>query len=273
MAESTLSLALTELQGDVGFFLGFGRGLGTSGDPTWTTQQQASVTSCMKSGLRQFYFPPPVAGETSSYDWSFTKPIGTLILPLNAQSITLPDDFGGIDGQITVQGSNVALNPWPLSIMNEGTLRQYYALTPTRTGRPLAAAVVPLKQTTVASGQRFQLNIFPIADQAYTLLFPYYISPDALTTGNPFPLGGLQHAETVREACLMAAENFLDDAAQIHHQKFMERLAASVNMDRRLKAQLTGYNGDNSDRLHLGFNREGLHGYGYGGIRVNNVQY
>jgi hypothetical protein len=273
MAESTLSLALTDLQGDVGYFLGYGRGLGTVTDPTWNSQQQQNVTVCVNSGLRQFYFPPPLPGEMGSYDWSFTKPITTLTLPSGAQYIQLPDDFGGIDGQITVQGVTTSLTPWPINIVGEGTLRQYYANIPTASGRPTMAAVVPLKGTSVSSGQRFQLNFWPQADQNYTINFPYYIHPDALTTGTPFPLGGLIHAETIRESCLMAAENFLDDTSQIHAQKFMERLTASVNNDRRLKPQLVGLNRDRSDLAALDYNRQILHYFNYGGITVEGVQY
>lgn len=269
--ESTLSLSLNDLAGDVGDFLGYGRG-SDNGDLAWTDQQARDVSSCLKSGLRQFYFPTPLPGEHSSYDWSFTKPIGLIRLLQNEQTVALPDDFGGAESYITVSPTNVTETPWIVQLMGEGTLRQAFSLTPTRTGKPIMAAVIPLKPTSQQGGQRFQLNVYPIADQDYTLQIPYYINPNALTADNPYPLGGLQHSETIREACLMAAENFKDDASTIHAYKFMERLAASVNSDRRLKPQLTGYNADRSDSREC-WDRPNLHGTNWSGIRYNGVQY
>src|SRR5438552_16657040 len=101
MAEPTLSLAIDDLRGEVGFFLGFGRGA-PKGDATWTTQQLATIDSAVASGLRQFYFPPPVEGQASSYDWSFLKPIVTLAVASQTRTTPLPDDFGGLEGRINL---------------------------------------------------------------------------------------------------------------------------------------------------------------------------
>lgn len=269
--ESTLSLSLDDLAGDVGVFLGHGRGA-ANGEQEWDDQQQANVTSCVKSGLRQFYFPPPLPNETASYDWSFLKPLAVLVLPEGARSLRLPDDFGGPEGQITVLGTTTAQTPWAVPLMGEGSVRQNYALTPSRTGRPLMAALVPLKATTKDRGQRYELLVYPEADADYSLQFPYYVNPDHLTAANPYPLGGMQHAETIREACLAAAESFLDDGASVHRMMFAQRLAASVHSDRRLKPQTLGYNRDRSDQAHAGV-REALHYLNHGGITVNGVQY
>ena len=256
--ESTLSLTLDDLSATVGTFLGYGRGL-AKGDTEWTTEQQAGITECLASGLRQFYFPPPLPGERSPYDWSFLKPVASLTLDEGEQEQKLPDDFGGFEGRITVVGAETSQNPWAINLIGEGALREAYAVSPTRTGRILAAALVPLRASGVGKGQRFKLTVFPIADQSYTLQFRYYLNPDALTASAPYPYGGTMHAETIREAVLMAAENFLDDGSQVHQMKFTERLAASIGMDRRMKPQQLGYNGDNSDVKHLGLYRGDFH--------------
>ncbi len=54
-------------------------------------------------------------------------------------------------------------------------------------------------------------------------------------------------AETFREACLKAAENFLDDSATVHEANFTQLLTRSQDIDRRNKPQNLGYNRDLSD--------------------------
>ena len=104
--ESTLALQYKDLLAETGLFLGFGRGE-EFGDTAWTTQQQAAIESCVKSGLRNFYWPPPVEGTPSSYDWSFLKPTASLALVSGQSAIQLPDDFGGFDGPLTVLTSKL----------------------------------------------------------------------------------------------------------------------------------------------------------------------
>jgi hypothetical protein len=48
--------------------MGYGRSTTFSG---MSTAFQGDVTSIINRGLRQFYYPPPLPGETSSHQWSF----------------------------------------------------------------------------------------------------------------------------------------------------------------------------------------------------------
>lgn len=266
--ESSLTAAYNEIAGEVGLFLGYGRGA-ANGDVPWTSFQQANIDSAVRSGLRQFYFPPPVQGVTdSSYDWSFLKPTATVDFPVNAKTIPMPDDFGGFEGEITLQSTS-GNYWWTVELRNEGQIRQMYALTPNFSGRPLMAALQPLKGTTGTQGQRWQLYLFPAADTDYTLQFQYYILPDYLSGAFPYAYGGMAHVETIIESCLEAAERKLDDAATVHAQKFQERLQASISLDRRSKPQALGYNHDRSD--NRGWRREWNHYQDH--ITVKGVQY
>lgn len=267
--ESTLSLTLDDLRGEVGFFLGHGRGAAL-GDPTWTSQQLAAIDSCVKSGLRTFYFPPPLDGMEASYDWSFLKPVGSLALAQGASTIPLPDDFGGLEGPVSLYTTTSQIS-WPIQVVHEGTVRQRYAELPTASGRPDMAAVQWIKGTTATAGQRAQLLVWPLADGAYTLQVPYYVNPDYLTAAFPYHLGGGQHAETVLESCLAIAEQRLDDAATVHTMKFKERLLASINADRKLKPQTLLYNGDRSDMRDRRW--QGRNHYWDQPVTVNGIQY
>ncbi len=244
MPESTLNLKKTDFEASVGLFLGFGRGA-LNGDPAWSTQQLAVIAECVNEGHRIFYYPEPEYDGAAPYDWSFLHPTATLTLPHGAQFVVLPDDFGGMEGSLTLLGSTSL--PTLLRFQSEPSVRQLYAANPGQTGAPLAFAVAPVKGTTQLSSQRQQLVWFPGADQNYTAQFQYYLLPDALTANWPWSYGGAQHASTIREACLKVAENMMDDAASVHSQEFQKRLSASIGMDRKLKPQHGGRNIDRSD--------------------------
>ncbi len=254
MSQSTLSLKMSDLEGAIGLFLGRGRGT-ANGDSAWSTQDQSIITGLRNSGERTFYHP---AIEGVIYVWSFLRPVATLTLPQAASVfpqanlagaaissiLPMPDDFGGIEGELTVSSPTSAL--WE-SVPLIADVRPYYARNPTLTGRPRMANVEPIRGTTPSAGQRHQLCVWPAADQAYTLQFAYYINPNAMNGTLPYALGGPQHAETLQAACVAAAELYLDDMRGPRWEYFQERLLASVNMDRKLKPQLLGYNRDRSD--------------------------
>lgn len=247
--ESTLALQYQDLMGEVGLFLGWGRGA-YFGDTAWDTRQQNIIDRTVASGLRQFYYPPPAQGMTGSYDWSFLKPTALLDFPPGVDLIPLPDDFGGFEGPLTLQTTGSTAQPWRIEWRNEGDIRRMYSLTPSQTGPPIYASETPVKGTVATAGQRFQLLIFPVADMDYTLQCQYYIHPDYLSGAFPYAYGGPAHAETILESCLAIAEERLDDVAKgqgPHGIKFMERLLASISMDRRHKPQKIGRNLDRSD--------------------------
>jgi hypothetical protein len=242
--ESTLAIKKADLEAEVGLFLGYGRGE-AFGDTAWSAQQEAVIESCVKSGIRQFYFPPPV-DNGATYDWSFLTPTVSLSLASDASTLLLPADFGGMEGTMTLSTSGSQVS-WPITLTGEGLIRQQFAAAPSATGRPMYAAVEPLKGTSAKKGQRFQLYVWPTADQAYTLRATYYILPNYLTGDQPYCYGGAAHAETILESCLAIAEQRFDDARAVHSAKFMERLHASIGIDRKHKPQNMGRNRDLSD--------------------------
>lgn len=270
MAEPTLSIQFSELQARVGSFMGWGRGAAYN-DPAFTNDQQFQIDGIVGSGLRNFYYPSSVDGQPSSYDWSFLHPTATALLPVAAQTVTLPDDFGGFEDKINLLTTTATAQPWDIQWRNEGLIRQMYAETPQMSGPPMYACQTPLKGTTGTQGQRWILLIFPAADQIYTLQFQYWINPDYLSGAFPFAYGGTQHSETILESCLAVAEVRLDDAMSVHTAKFKERLQASISVDRRNKPQKIGYNRDRSDQPSM--TRQDVHWWApaatYGGGSFN----
>ena len=70
-----LGLTREELREEIGRFLGYGR--------TWSsfnTGMKEDVNALIRRGLRQFYSPPPIAGNKRSHEWNFLRPTKTLTL-------------------------------------------------------------------------------------------------------------------------------------------------------------------------------------------------
>lgn len=236
MPEPTLSVPNAELEADVGWFLGLGRGANYS-ETAWSSRNQLSITKAVKSGLRMFYFP------SSGYSWSFIRPTRSVTLVSGAQSVDLPDDFGGIEG--TVQFMNSGRMFCSVEVTNEQRLSRMYADMPDVTGQPMFCAVRTPSTTSLNKGQRPNLQVYPQADDDYTLEFQMYLNPDALSATFPYALGGTTHIETVRAACLAAAERDINNVQHgPQYQHFMERMQASEKLDRRNKAQHLGMNID-----------------------------
>ena len=247
MAESSLSLAYYDFLGDVGEYLGYGRGdLGSNTDSAWTSAQETAVTRAVAAGQRQFYTPPPLEGERFAHEWSFLKPTGSVTLPSGDSEVAMPDDFAGFDGPVTITTSGTTVSG-TLTLVGEQLVRQAQAENGSTTGQPQMVALVPVKGTTVKEGQRFKLLVWPAADAAYVLSFPYVLLPDAITGARPYAYGGAQHVETVLASCLERAEFYRDNQRGVCWANWMDRLAASVSIDRRNRPVNLGRNRDDSD--------------------------
>jgi hypothetical protein len=228
--------------------LGFGRGA-DFGETTWTTAQRNIIDEHVKTGLRRFYFPSLTMNSPSSYAWTFLKPTAEILMSEGVETVALPDDFNGFDSSITVtQDQGACFDPiWPTGI---GRIDELYSRSPDATGRPQVVAVVPIKGTSTLAGQRYELKVFPKPDGEYTLTGRYVILPNCLSGTMPYCYGGAAHADTIRESCLAAAEKDSDDMSGLHEMQFQQRLAASISIDRRMQAQVLGYNGDKSVRAN-----------------------
>lgn len=250
MSESSLNLKKADLESKVGIFLGWGGGENLADTP-WTTMQKNRIKDAVDSGYRQFITPSPDQNG-ASHDWSFLRPVASIALANGSQTVQLPDDYGSLEGTITVTQSSTD-SMWPVQVTGEGRIREMYAKLPSATGRPVWAAERPIRGTGHERSSRYELVVYPEANEAFTLEFSYYLLPEALTDANPYCYGGMQHAETILESCLAVAEERINDERGLHSQKFVERLAASMAIDRRNKAQLLGYNGDRSDVRDSGY--------------------
>jgi hypothetical protein len=239
MAESTLTAAFTDLQSSVGFFLGYGRN-----SENWTSRQSDNIAAVLKAGLRQFYY--------CAYDWSFLKPWADIPLHQGENIAALPDDYGAMDGPVTVSVLGQSSFYSPLSLGDAHAVYEREKRLPDTQGIPLVICEEVIRGTDAVNGQRMRLRVWPSADSDYILTFPYRILPDALSGAMPYAYGGGQHAETLLQSCKAAAERDIDsvgagDPKAVHQPEFARMLEQSKAMDRRTKAQTVGPMLDHSD--------------------------
>ena len=160
----------------------------------------------------------------------------------------LPDDFGGLEGDmVCAEGSNKP----NVRIIGEGKIRSLRSGSTARTD-PVFVAIRPKKQTVTTTGQRFEVMFFPIPAVTKTLSYRMLVLPELLVTSTiTHPYGGAVHSETILASCLAIVESQEDEKRGPKWQEFMDRLAASIQIDKKqISADYFGYNADNSDAAH-----------------------
>lgn len=221
----------------------------------WNHNQASEVDLALQTGLRKFYAPCVLPGDKYSHEWSFLCPLGHVVTNDVVSEYDLPTGFVDIDGPLTFAPDERVIFP-PIDLVPEYRIRQLFQRT-TAAGRPTMGSV-RMKPINPAGGTLYELILWPQPDDAYQLSFRYQVNPAAMENDACLPYGGQQHAQTIIEACLAAAEELGGMAAGPvvngpHAAKFLECLIASVSLDRRTGSPETvGYNRDRSDRVGEG---------------------
>jgi hypothetical protein len=213
----------------------------------WNHKQASEVDLALETGLRKFYSPMVLPGEAYSYDWKFLKPIGTITTESGISSYDLPAGFICMEGPLTFAPDEGDF--WPsLEIVPEYRVRQKLAQD-SSSGRPRFAAI-RVKPIDPAGGTRYEVLVSPPADGTYEISYRYQVNPAGMDNDACLPYGGQQHAQTLIEACLAAAEEQMDVKNGPHAQAFVLCLQASVSSDRKTSAaEFLGPNLDGSDRV------------------------
>jgi len=233
MAESSLSIGVTDLRAEVGYFLGYGRA-----SASWTAAQLAEINSIVQSGVRRVYYPPAISAEVSGYEWSWLRPTKTLSITANDGDYDLPDDFGRLIGAFHYGADEYRASVVVVSVGKLLAMRAASALS----DLPRYAAI-RYKESTGASGQRQEVLFYPEPNEAKTLSYEYEAYSGQLTDANPYPLGGMQLAELYTESCLAVAEARINDEIGQHAQQYQALLVDAISRDRKRGARYYGQMG------------------------------
>ena len=208
-----------------------GQKLEYSGNPSaWSHTQSAKIADILRSGLRKFYNPQVLPGESFQHSWKFLTPNHEITFVADQTAYDLPPDFSVLHGPIVYRPTSTTIYP-SIKIVGSSRVEQELAGSFTATYPRLAATRV--KSNDKLHGTRHEIIFAPIPSEASTVYLKYRINPDQLTDEQALPLGGEQHAQTLIESCLAACE--VDSGRRgAHYQEFMECLRASISSDRDL---------------------------------------
>lgn len=78
---------------------------------------------------------------------------------------------------------------------------------------------------------------YPLPDTQHVLTFKARTTTIPESSDNPYILGAVQHADTIIQSCLAAAELRHTNAKGVQNAEYAERLMASISLDRQLNAQ------------------------------------
>ena len=236
--ESELSVTYADLLAEVAAFLGYGS------DPTaWSAAQRAEADRYVQAGVRRFYYPPAAAGSEVGYAWSFLNPSATLATVADESELVLPSDLGRVLGNFHYEESE---NQRSIVQISETRLQELRSRQTSSSGHP-EYACVRHKAKEPGTGQRLEVAWWPTPDAAYTLTYRYEAYNGKLSDDNPYPLGGMRHAELIVQSCLAVAEQRANDERGLHSEEFERILASAIAQDRRQGARHYGDMGDRPD--------------------------
>ncbi len=237
MAESTLTLTLSDLKIAIGQYLGVSRTVAS-----WTSETAADVGRILSTAQKAFYEPyyrPVPQAPLKVHVWSFLRARAAVTLGSGTQTYALPDDFAGfLDDRLSFSTTKT----WSLKLTSMDDvlehIQDFGTSMPSGITQPLLAAVESTSSTLGTTGQRWQIVLWPTPASTLTVTGQYRLNPAALATDAHYPLGGEAHSQTLLESCLAAAEEFQNDATStVHRDRFQELLNASILLDQRLHAQ------------------------------------
>ena len=159
----------------------------------------------------------------------------------------LPASFAGIDGPIgydTYYGTDPNIHDLDIPLMSDKSIRNMFQHLEDRDDKPRAASIYQTGATGTA-GSSFRIRFYPVPDAVYRLVYDMINEPASLS-GTQVPLGGDLHSETILASCLAIAEQyFIPNSPHGYKQNFMDRLRASVELDRNAtRSENLGYSGD-----------------------------
>lgn len=231
-----------------------GRHIGAGPNPAaWSHGQEQMIAEALRRAKRKVYNPPVLPGERYPHDWSFLRPIGSITTEAGVSTYDLPNDFAQLYGQLTHATPGSTLYP-AINFVGEHIIRQLLQRQET-SARPDRAAI-RIKTKAGGASSAYELLLWPVPDQVYTIDFRYRVNPDTSEADSLPALvesmdlhGGDRYSEMFLEAAFLAADEIMGVKRSAHDERFMRAVINAVGSDRLTGApDSMGYNGDPSSR-------------------------
>lgn len=250
MSESNLNLKMNDLKGEIGDYLGWGRGT-DGGEEAWDADTDRQLTKLLNTALRWVYDSATLDPKMPPHQWSWLTPSTNVVISSGSKTVSLPDDFAGFVSKFLIvtqddTGSVRAKVP----LVGEPYIDQAYANSSSEiSGQPTYAAERILRGNKSHS-TRSELYVYPIPSASYTFRGQYNLIARALTADAPYPYGDAKMASCFEAACRAAAEIHEDNLRPgegVEWPIFQRELAAAIQRDGRHHPKTLGKNSDRSD--------------------------
>ncbi len=221
MAESTLTYPFSDLYKDVAEYAGLGR--------TPTGDSLALAKRRVNDAYRRFL---------AAHDWHFLKMTAVLTTEGGKYRYNLPDDFSTFTRPFTYPPDDGWWNPYET---DASTILATRTGSGTTSGRPYMFAI-RTRPYTKGEGTRWEVIFHYQPDAIYQLTYSYRVSVDELVDDGDKPIGGPEHAQTLRSCCLAEVESFDEEKPGTYTGRVQEDMARSIKLDAQKGARFIGLN-------------------------------
>ena len=242
---ATLALTFNDLYDRVSQFLGT---YGSSG-PSGTNLTDAK--QIVNDAYTKFI---------TAREWTFLKPSATLVTLTNQHIYELPEDFSAM---LTNMQYDAAKHYPDITECGIDKLQSYRA-TNTWSRYPDLFAIRPQKHDNTV-GQRWEIVFYPTPDSSYTLHYRYRTLVDKLENDTDIPVGGVEHAQLIRQMAIAEGELAKDKKLGPQSAVAAQMLGAAIKEDAARAPHVLGYNGVGHGDTAWEIAR--------GSYRLNNVNY
>lgn len=234
----------------------------TSGAPSYSADTGLSTITATAAAFYDSMVGRAFSFDASSTEYTIAGVTSTTVLTVSGDAsgetsgdtyaiactgdYLLPTDFGAlIGGEITFVSSTQCFSP--ITETTEGNVRRKRALNISHTGIPTHAAT-RFRSPTDTAGQRQELSVYPIPDQAYTVEFPYELFINQMEHNN-YPPGGQRFAKLWIDAALACAElSYQEGNPGVRMAAYERTLADMIQKDLKQKrGVIPGFRGRRND--------------------------
>ena len=168
-----------------------------------------------------------------SYNWSFMYPTASLTVAADDSEIDLPDNFGAIRGKVSRSADsqyNGLIEVAPDEIRRRRALNDLSSI-------PFLYALSP-KAFVTATGQQWEMLIYPKSESEITLAFQYRVCANLLSADADYPLGGSLHSMTILQFAYAVWEQEKDGTDSIQSKNAQEALQRSIRIDNSFRSSI-----------------------------------
>jgi len=192
--------------------------------------------------------------------WSFMKPSDTIITQTNQYIYQLPELFSSMLTYFQYGEESAYPDIEEVSVDKIFSLRA----VDNSTRYPDCYALRPQKHDNVL-GQRWEVLFHPTPDASYTLHYRYKVLANKLENDDDIPIGGVEHAQLIRQMAIAEAELAQDKTTGPQTATAQQMLAQAMVEDSKRNPHRLGYNG--------GSHGDSAYEAARGSYRINDVTY